>query len=107
VLSSDSLSALTSVSTASAPDKIAIANPRIAPYGLAAQQVMDSAALPAGTAKRPAARVVYGENIAQTFQFVQTGNARMGFVALSQGVGPDAAAAGRLLASAERAACAD
>jgi hypothetical protein len=45
---------------------------------------MDSPALPAGTAKRLAARVVYGENIAQTFQFVQTGNARMGFVALSQ-----------------------
>lgn len=84
VLSADSLSALTSVSAALAPDKIAIANPRIAPYGLAAQQVMDSAALPAGTAKRLAARVVYGENIAQTFQFVQTGNARMGFVALSQ-----------------------
>lgn len=84
VLSADSLSALTSVSAALAPDKIAIANPRIAPYGLAAQQVMNSAALPAGTAKRLAARVVYGENIAQTFQFVQTGNARMGFVALSQ-----------------------
>ena len=84
VLSADSLSALTSVSAALAPDKIAIANPRIAPYGLAAQPVMDSAALPAGTAKRLAARVVYGENIAQTFQFVQTGNARMGFVALSQ-----------------------
>jgi hypothetical protein len=45
---------------------------------------MDSPALPAGAAERLAARVVYGENIAQAFQFVQTGNARMGFVALSQ-----------------------
>ena len=84
VLSADSLSALASDSAASASAKIAIANPRIAPYGLAAQQVMDSLALPAGTAERLAARIVYGENIAQAFQFVQTGNARMGFVALSQ-----------------------
>lgn len=84
VLSADSLSALASDSAASAPAKIAIANPRIAPYGLAAQQVMGSAALPAGAAERLAARIVYGENIAQAFQFVQTGNARMGFVALSQ-----------------------
>lgn len=59
---------------------IAIANPKLAPYGLAATQVMDKLGVTA--ALQP--RVVQGENIAQTFQFVSTGNAQLGFVALSQ-----------------------
>ena len=59
---------------------LAIANPKVAPYGAAALQVMDQ--LGATAAVQP--RLVQGENIAQTFQFVATGNAQLGFVALSQ-----------------------
>ncbi|PJI98591.1 molybdate transport system substrate-binding protein [Acidovorax sp. 69] len=59
---------------------LAIANPKLAPYGAAAVQVMDK--LGVSTALQP--RLVQGENIAQTFQFVSTGNAQLGFVALSQ-----------------------
>ena len=59
---------------------LAIANPKLAPYGAAAMQAMDK--LGATAAVQP--RLVQGENIAQTFQFVSTGNAQLGFVALSQ-----------------------
>ncbi|WP_241776962.1 molybdate ABC transporter substrate-binding protein [Acidovorax sp. Root275] len=59
---------------------LAIANPKLAPYGAAAMQVMDK--LGVTDALQP--RLVQGENIAQTFQFVSTGNAQLGFVALSQ-----------------------
>ena len=59
---------------------LAIANPKVAPYGAAALQVMDQ--LVATAAVQP--RLVQGENIAQAFQFVATGNAQLGFVALSQ-----------------------
>ncbi len=60
--------------------KIAVADPKLAPYGATAMQVMDQRGL---TAKlRP--HFVTGENIGQTFQFVKTGNAALGFVALSQ-----------------------
>lgn len=59
---------------------LAIANPKVAPYGAAALQVLDQ--LGATAAVQP--RLVQGENIAQTFQFVATGNAQLGFVALSQ-----------------------
>lgn len=60
--------------------KLAITNPRTAPYGAAAIAVMQ--ALGVEDALRP--RFVQGENIAQTYQFVSTGNAGLGFVALSQ-----------------------
>lgn len=60
--------------------KLAIADPRLAPYGAAAVQVMER--LGVAQALRP--RLVQGENIAQAYQFVLTGNAQMGFVALSQ-----------------------
>ncbi len=59
---------------------LAIANPKLAPYGLAATQVMDKLGLTATLQPR----FVLGENIAQTYQFVATGNAQLGFVALSQ-----------------------
>lgn len=59
---------------------LAIANPKLAPYGVAATQVMEK--LEIAAALQP--RLVQGENIAQTFQFVSTGNAQLGFVALSQ-----------------------
>lgn len=60
--------------------KLAIANPKTAPYGAAARQVMQHL----GVWSRLEARLVYGENIAQTFQFVSSGNATLGFVALAQ-----------------------
>lgn len=60
--------------------RIAIADPRLAPYGAAAMETMDNLGLL--TALRP--RLVQGENIAQAWQFVSTGNAPLGFVALSQ-----------------------
>ncbi|WP_371325530.1 molybdate ABC transporter substrate-binding protein [Dechloromonas sp. ZY10] len=59
---------------------LALANPKTAPYGLAAQQTM--ARLGVLETLRP--RFVQGENIAQTHQFVSTGNAELGFVAYSQ-----------------------
>ena len=62
------------------PGKLAIADPKLAPYGAAALQTMDR--LNVLTRLRP--QLVLGENIGQTFQFVQTGNAALGFVALSQ-----------------------
>lgn len=61
-------------------NKLALANPRLAPYGLAAQQTL--AALGLKELTQP--KWVVGENIAQTYQFVSTGNAELGFVAKSQ-----------------------
>ncbi len=60
--------------------RLAIASPRLAPYGLAAQQVMERL----GVWQDLRGRLVQGENIAQTFQFVTSGNASLGFVALAQ-----------------------
>jgi molybdate transport system substrate-binding protein len=59
---------------------LAIANPKTAPYGLAATQVL--AAL--GLSQAVQAKLVEGQNVAQTLQFVATGNAELGFVALAQ-----------------------
>lgn len=59
---------------------IAIANPKLAPYGAAAMEVMNR--LGVASALQP--KIVQGDNIAQAFQFVATGNAQLGFVALSQ-----------------------
>jgi len=59
--------------------KIAIANPEHAPYGKAAKQAMERAGVWA--AVQP--KVVYGENVQQTLQFAQSGNADVAVVALS------------------------
>jgi len=59
---------------------IAIANPKTAPYGAAARQVLERLGL--WTTVAP--HIVQGENIAQTHQFVASGNAELGFIALSQ-----------------------
>ena len=59
---------------------LSIANPRLAPYGRAARQVLEARDLWDATQGRR----VMGENIAQAFQFVRTGNADLGFVAASQ-----------------------
>lgn len=71
---------------------LALANPRLAPYGKAAEQVLKAR----GLWQSLQARVVRGENIAQTFQFVKTGNAELGFVAYSQIQSPGKAASGSL-----------
>ena len=59
---------------------IALANPRLAPYGTAAAEVLDELDLSAHLS----GKIVQGENIAQTLQFVESGNAQLGFVARSQ-----------------------
>ncbi len=59
---------------------LALANPKIAPYGSAAIVVLDQLNLIGKTQRR----WVMGENINQTYQFVSTGNAEFGFVSLSQ-----------------------
>ena len=61
------------------PRRLAIANPRPAPYGLAAREVLQAWRL----WERLQPRLVRGENAAQAFQFVATGNAPAGIVALS------------------------
>jgi len=65
--------------------KIAIANPSTAPYGAAAVQAMQAL----GVYDRLAPKIVQGNNIAQTYQFVETGNAELGFIALSQAASAD------------------
>lgn len=59
---------------------LAIANPKTAPYGLAATQVLARL----GLEHDLAGKLVEGQNIGQTIQFVASGNAELGFVALSQ-----------------------
>ncbi|WP_460237359.1 molybdate ABC transporter substrate-binding protein [Aurantivibrio plasticivorans] len=60
--------------------RLAIANPRLAPYGAAAQSTLTSM----GLWESAQSKLVMGENIAQTYQFVSSGNAQLGFVAASQ-----------------------
>lgn len=59
---------------------LAIANPKLAPYGRAGTEVLKARGL--GEALSP--KLVTAESIAQAYQFVATGNAELGFVALSQ-----------------------
>lgn len=61
-------------------EKIAIANPGTAPYGAAAVQAMERL----GVYEALRAKLVQGTNIAQTYQFVASGSAEVGIVALSQ-----------------------
>jgi molybdate transport system substrate-binding protein len=59
---------------------LSIADPKAAPYGLAATQVLEKLKLTEATKDK----IVTGQNITQAYQFVSTGNAELGFVALSQ-----------------------
>ena len=61
-------------------NKIAIANPKLAPYGAAAVETMDKLGLAAALTPK----LVTGESIGQTYNFIATGNAELGFVALAQ-----------------------
>ena len=62
------------------PGKLAVADPRLAPYGAATLQVLNQR----GLAGKLRPQMVTGESIGQTFQFVKSGNALLGFVAMSQ-----------------------
>lgn len=66
------------------PRSVALANPALAPYGAAAQAVYDYLGLWESTADSR----VMGSNIAQAYQFVVTGNARLGLVARAQIIDP-------------------
>jgi molybdate transport system substrate-binding protein len=70
---------------------IAIANPQHAPYGRAAEAAMQSL----GVYDLAKPKLVFGENVAQTLQFVQSGNAQAGIVALSLAVSPTVRRDGR------------
>tara|TARA_R110001583_G_scaffold195503_1_gene374425 strand:+ start:2421 stop:3176 length:756 start_codon:yes stop_codon:yes gene_type:complete len=59
---------------------LSIANPKTAPYGFAATQVLDKLGLTAAVGPK----LVEGTNITQAYQFASTGNAELGFVAMSQ-----------------------
>jgi molybdate transport system substrate-binding protein len=65
--------------------KIAIGNPQHAPYGRAAVAALKHA----GLYEKVSARLVMGENIAQAAQFVESGNAQVGFVALAHAMAPE------------------
>lgn len=72
--------------------KLAIANPKVAPYGAAAQDVLKAR----GLLDAVSPRLVTGDSIAQAYQFVVSGNAELGFVALSQVAVPGKAMTGSL-----------
>lgn len=72
---------------------LAIANPALAPYGVAAHQVLQTLALE----ERLDGRLVFGENIGQTYALVASGNAELGLVAASQLVAAGASSAGWLV----------
>lgn len=65
---------------------IAIADPKTAPYGAAGLEVVEKL----GLTEAITPRLVTGENISQTLQFIDSGNAELGFVALSQVIGKPA-----------------
>jgi len=65
-------------------EALAIANPLLAPYGVAAQETLQSLNLLAALE----AKIVMGENIGQTHALIATGNANLGFVALSYVMSP-------------------
>ena len=70
--------------------RIAIANPQHAPYGKRAQEALQAAAL----WDKIQPKLIYGENIAQTAQFVESGNAQVGIIALSLAVNLELASKG-------------
>jgi molybdate transport system substrate-binding protein len=60
--------------------RLAIANPKLAPYGMAAKQMLDGL----GLWDVLQSKLVMGENITQAYQFIATENSELGFIALSQ-----------------------
>ncbi|NWG32770.1 MAG: molybdate ABC transporter substrate-binding protein, partial [Rhodocyclaceae bacterium] len=70
--------------------RIAIANPKHAPYGKRAEEALRAS----GLWEKIEPKLVYGENISHTAQFVQTGNAQVGIIALSLAANPELAKRG-------------
>jgi molybdate transport system substrate-binding protein len=70
--------------------RVAIANPKHAPYGKRAEEALRAA----GLWEQVEPKLVYGENVAQTAQFIQTGNAQVGIIALSLALSPGLAGKG-------------
>lgn len=70
--------------------RVAIANPKHAPYGKRAEEALRAS----GLWEKVEPKLVYGENIAHTAQFVQTGNAQVGIIALALAVNPELASKG-------------
>ena len=70
--------------------KIAIANPRHAPYGKRAEEALKAAEVWG----KVEPKLVYGENVAQAAQFVASGNAQVGIIALSLAISPELAKQG-------------
>lgn len=70
--------------------RIAIANPKHAPYGKRAEEALRAL----GLWEKLEPKFVYGENIAHAAQFVQTGNAQVGIIALSLALNPELAKKG-------------
>jgi molybdate transport system substrate-binding protein len=70
--------------------KIAIANPQHAPYGKRAEEALKAA----GVWEKVEPKLVYGENIAQAAQYVQSGNVQVGIIALSLALSPELAKQG-------------
>lgn len=71
-------------------EHLAMANPKTAPYGAAAKHILEAL----GLWNHLKGRIVQGENIGQAFHFVYSQNAQLGFVALSQVLGPKINGAG-------------
>jgi len=94
VLWSNSLDA-TKMTLASMADpkitRIAIANPKHAPYGKRAEEALTASGLWDKLQKK----LVFGENISHTAQFIQTGNAQAGIIALSLALSPELSKSGR------------
>jgi len=78
--------------------KIAIANPRHTPYGKRAEEALRAA----GVWEKIESKLVYGENVAQTAQFVESGNAQVGIIALSLALGPGLAKLGGFMLIPDR-----
>lgn len=71
-------------------ERLAIANPKHAPYGKRAEEALRAAAL----WEKLQPKLVFGENISQTAQYVQSGNAQIGVIALSLALSPELAKKG-------------
>jgi molybdate transport system substrate-binding protein len=76
--------------TAPAITRIAIANPKHAPYGKRAEEALRAS----GLWEKVESKLVYGENIAHAAQFVQSGNAQVGIIALALALNPELASRG-------------
>jgi molybdate transport system substrate-binding protein len=74
-----------------AAKKIAIANPKHAPYGRAAEAALKKL----GVHEQVREQLVYGDNVAQTAQFIQSGAADIGVIGLSQALAPELRETGR------------